>query len=128
MKSLQEQIHTDLKSAMLAKNEFTKSILRVLIGELNREGKTVSDDRVTAIIKKMCENAKIVGNDHEITILEKYLPAQLSEDELRTIISALVFENSFTVKDMGKIMGTLKEKYNGKYDGKLAATVVKTIF
>lgn len=113
---------------MLAKNEFVKSILRVLIGEMNREGKTVSDERVTAIIKKMCENAKLVGNDHEITILEKYLPKQLSEDDLRTIISALIFENSFTIKDMGKIMSSLKEKYNGQYDGKLAANVIKTIF
>lgn len=125
--TIQEQINIDLKEAMLSKNESVKSILRVLIGEMNRVDKVVSDEKVTSIIKKMCENAKMVGNLDEITILEKYLPKQLSEDDLKKIITALVAENSFTIKDMGKIMSSLKEKYNGQYDGKIASSLIKTL-
>lgn len=125
--SLQSKINADLKSAILSKNEFQKSILRVLIGELNRVDKIVSDDKVQGIIKKMIENAKIVGNLNEVEYLEKYLPQQLSESELKSIIINLVSKNSYTVKDMGKVMTFLKENFSGQYDGKLASAIVKEI-
>lgn len=126
--TLQEKINADLKAAMLKKDETTKSILRVLIGELNRVDKIVSDEKVIATVKKMIENAKIVGGaEDEIAVLENYIPKQLTEEELSGIISSLIFENSYTAKDMGKIMATLKSSHNGRYDGKLASTLIKNI-
>lgn len=125
--TLQEKINADLKSAMLSKNEFQKSILRVLIGELNRVDKVVGDDKVQSIIKKMIENAKIIGNTSEVDFLEKYLPQQLSEVELRNAITNHVNSNGYTVKEMGKVMLFLKETFAGQYDGKLASTIVKEI-
>ena len=128
---LQEQIQKDLKEAMLTKNEGVKSILRVLIGELSRVttnvDKTVSDDKVIAQVKKMIENAKMLNNLEEISILEKYVPQQLNEQQLRDAIDAIAKQHAYTIKDMGKVMGHLKEKYNGQYDGKLASNLVKTI-
>jgi uncharacterized protein YqeY len=124
--TLQETINLHLKNAILTSNTEVKSLLRVVIGEMNREGKIVADEKVISIVKKMIDNAKIVGNLNEVTILETYLPKQLTEDELNTVISALIYNNNYTIKDMGKIMGDLKSIYSGKYDGKLASTLIKS--
>jgi uncharacterized protein YqeY len=125
--TIQEQINSDLKTAMKEQNEKVKSLLRVVIGELNRKGKVVGDDQVIATIKKMIEGAKETGNLDEVPILENYLPKQLDESELSALISALIYSNNYTAKDMGKIMATLKEKHSGKYDGKLASTIAKEL-
>ena len=128
---LQAQIQEDLKEAMLKKDENVKSILRVLIGEFSRvttnADKTVSDAEVVAQVKKMIENAKLLKNDGEIAILEKYMPQQLTESELKIAIDAIAKQHAYTIKDMGKIMGELKEKYSGQYDGKLASSLVKIV-
>lgn len=126
--NLQEQINQHLKNAILTSNTEVKSILRVLIGEFNRIGKTVTDEQVISIVKKMIDNAKLVGNEGEIEILNAYLPKQLDENQLAGIISALIFSNNYTIKDMGKIMSELKNSYNGQYDGKLASNLIKEIF
>lgn len=125
--SIQEQVNLHLKNAILTSSNDVKSILRVLIGEFNRVDKTVSDEKAISIVRKMIENAKIVGNLNEVSILETYLPQQLSEDDLRTQISALIYSNNYSAKEMGKIMSTLKEKYSGKYDGKLASSIAKEL-
>lgn len=125
--SLQKRIADDLKAAMKNGEESRKSLLRVIIGEMNRVDKNLPDERVIAIIKKMVEGVKLVGNVEEEKILSEYLPKQLDEAQLTSLISALIFENNYTIKDMGKIMSALKEKYNGQYDGKLASTLVKSL-
>lgn len=128
--TLQEKINADLKAAMLKKDKTSKSILRVLIGEIDRNpfDRIVSDEKVISIVKKMIENAKIVGSaEDEIAVLENYIPKQLTEEELGGIISSLIFENGYTAKDMGKIMSSLKSSYNGRYDGKVASTLIKNI-
>lgn len=129
MITLQEEINIHLKNAILTSSTDVKSILRVLIGEFNRIGKTVTDEQVISIVKKMIENAKIIGGqEREIEILSTYLPKQLTEVQLSGIISALIFENNYTSKDMGKVMASLKATYSGQYDGKLASTLIKDIF
>lgn len=125
--TIQEQVNADLRSAMLSRNEFQKSILRFVIGEFNREGKQLEDAVAVKTIKKTIENAKIVNNLEEALFLEKYLPSQLSDLELTNLIDNIVKSNSYSVKDMGKIMSFLKENYAGKYDGKKASEVIKTI-
>lgn len=125
--TLQETINNDLRSAMLSKNEFNKSILRVLIGELNRVDKIVSDEKVTSIVKKLIENAKLVGNQHEITFLSGYLPQQLNEDQLKALVSQLIEDKGYSsLKDMGKVMNDLKTEHAGQYDGKLASEIIKS--
>lgn len=124
---LQEKIDMHLKNAILTSDKEVKSILRVLIGEMDREGKVLSDERIIAIIKKMIENAKIVGNLNEVAILETYLPKQLTEEQISGLVTALIFQNNYTIKDMGKIMNELKSKYAGQYDGKLASQIIKDL-
>ena len=124
--TLQEMIITDLKTAMKNQNEKEKSLLRVIIGEFNRVGKTLSDDEVTKIIKKMKENAIEMHENSEIEILDKYLPQMLSNEDLTIVIENLITENKITdAKGMGIIMGKLKQKYPNQYDGKLASTIIR---
>jgi uncharacterized protein YqeY len=138
MMTIQEQVNVHLTNAILTSSTEVKSILRVLIGEFNRVDKIVPDEKAISIIKKMVDNAKerntketdekrIAENSKEIAILETYLPKQLSEVELSALISALIYANNYTAKDMGKIMSILKETHSGKYDGKLASSLVKEL-
>lgn len=125
---VQEKVKNDLKEAMLQKNEEKKSILRVLIGEFNREGKEVSDDKAIGIIKKMVINAKDQKNINEQTILEGYLPKQMSKSELKEVCETFINTlDSPTMKDMGKVMSYLKNNFSGLYDGKSASTFVKEL-
>lgn len=125
---LQEQISLDLRTAMKNKDENTKSLLRVVIGEFSREGKELSDEQVIKIVKKMKENAVEMNNQIEIDILDKYIPQMISKDELYGAIFALVKLNNITdMKGMGKVMSELKTQYGTRYDGKVASEIFKSI-
>lgn len=127
--SIQEKVLTDLTSAIKNKDEVKKSILRVAIGEFNRVDKIVSDEKATGILNKMVENLKMAPTANgviEVDILTGYLPKQMSKEELEVIIADLITSTSATsVKEMGKIMGGLKQ-YAGQYDGKLASEIIKS--
>ena len=107
--SIQEQINEDLKRAILSRDEDTKSFLRVIIGEFNRKGKDLPDDIVTKELRKLEENAIMLGNTGELSILSKYLPKKLSNDETKIIVENIVKANNITsMREMGKFMGILK--------------------
>ena len=126
---IQEKIKSDLKQAMLAKNSEVKDLLRVVIGEFNREGKEVDDAKATSIIKKMVENAKDQENFREVNILEEYLPKQMDDLELKRVCMNYImkFDTVPTMKDMGKVMSYLKDNYSGQYDGKNASSIVRNL-
>lgn len=127
--TIQEQINQNLKNAILTSNKEVKDLLRVVIGEFNRIDKVVADEKAMSIIKKMIENAKTVGNEGEVVILEAYLPKQLSDEQLSLVISKIIEDKKYTsIKDMGKVMGDLKSQYSGQYDGKKASDLIKNCF
>lgn len=124
--SLISLISEDLKSAMKEKNTVKLGILRVLKAEIQRleqgaNGKVeLSDGDVVKIVKKLTEGIKeTTRNQDELNVLEAYLPKQLTEDQMREIISLL------SVKDMGAIMKHFKANYDGQYDGKTLSSIVK---
>lgn len=127
--SIQEKVLTDLTSAIKNKDEVKKSILRVAIGEFNRVDKIVSDEKATSILKKMVENLKMAPTANgaiEMDIISGYLPKQMSKEEIEVVIAGLITSTGATsVKEMGKIMGGLKQ-YAGQYDGKLASEIIKS--
>ena len=126
--TVQETINNDVRNAMKTKNVAVRDLLRVVIGEFNRVDKVVSDEKALAIIKKMVINAKEQGNTGEATILEAYLPSQMDELELkRVLMNHIMNLNSPSMKDMGGVMGFLKENHGGTYDGKLASTLVREL-
>ena len=124
---IQEQINNDLKEAMLNKETFKRNLLRVVIGEFNRVDKIINDEKALSIIKKMIENAKNQNHDDEVIILNKYLPQQMNKEQLEKIIkSFIILKNITTIKEIGLVMKFLKEKYSGKYDGKMASEIIKS--
>lgn len=124
--SLINLISEDLKSAMKEKNATKLGILRVLKAEIQRSeqganGKIeLADGDVVKIVKKLVEGIKeTTNNQDELSVLEGYLPKQLSEAEMREIVSLL------SIKDMGAVMKHFKANYDGQYDGKTLSVIVK---
>lgn len=141
-----------IKAASLQarKNKDTKkaSLLSILISEGQMIGKNngnrdSTDVEIIAVIKKFIGNAREnmnivksqLGGNHiermvevgnEIEILNSFLPKQFSNEELIAEVDDIIKTiNATTVKDLGKVMKTLKEKHEGKYDGTLANALIK---
>jgi uncharacterized protein YqeY len=125
--TIQEYVIRDMKQAMLDKRIPQRDLLRVVMGEFNREGKEVSDERALKIIKKMYENAIEFGNSKEAQILGFYLPKLLDLEELTINIEHYVIMHKLTIKDMGRVMSFLKKNYEGLYNGGIASGIVREI-
>ena len=145
------RIKDDMLMARKNKDKVVSNLLITLYSEASMVGKNdgnreTTDIEVLKTIKKFIKNDKETLMGHielssegettevmetlkkEISILEMYIPEQLTEIELTGIISTVVAENSIcNMKGMGLIMKSLKEKYDGLYDGKLASLIVKKI-
>ena len=127
------------KEVMLARKNKDKAktnVGLVLIGEVEteakRNGKDLTDPDIVSKIKKLIDsNREMISHskdetkvdvlNEEIAFLETFLPKQLSEEELRQIISDSGLDN------IGAIMGHLKKNYAGQFDGKLASQVAKEV-
>jgi len=130
--TLQEQIRTDMLNAMKNRNQEVLDLLRVVAGEFGRTmngGKQLSDDEAIKVIRKMSENAKELGNDVEVQILDKYLPQMLGELQIKTIIGGIIQTNGFSgMQDMGKVMSEIKKlPMSAQIDGKISSRLVKEI-
>jgi uncharacterized protein YqeY len=135
---LVEQIRADRIVAFKAKHNIKKNLLGCLIADACKEDKEPEDQKVLAVIKKFIENAQFVCEKcdekeyefyqatQEIEILEAYRPAQMSEEELRVVISKYLDETKNF--KMGDVMKHLKQDYEGTYDGKLASHLLKNIY
>lgn len=133
------------------RNQAKVTLLSTLLGEATIVGKNdgnreSTDGEVIKVIKKFMLNIKETLNHlwtnakdgtvneaeklaNEIQILKSFLPKQFSNDELSTVISNIITEIGATsLKDIGKIMKTLKEKYEGQYDGNDANSIIKQQF
>ncbi|MCK9477720.1 MAG: GatB/YqeY domain-containing protein [Candidatus Muirbacterium halophilum] len=120
-----DKIKKDRILALKAKENEKKLSLSTLIGELDRKDKDPSDELVIKTIKSTIEANEQTGNLAENDILSVYLPEMFSDEELNEIISNHITENNYSgMKDMGKVMGFLKQ-YTGQYDGKKASEIVR---
>ena len=145
---LYDTIMTDMKDAMKSHDKETLSTLRFLKSAIdlfkinNKMDRTESpnDDTVIEVVSKQVkthkesiEEFKKAGRDDlvenllkEVQILSKYLPEQLSEDEVRSKIDEVISSvKASSIKDMGKVMKELTPIFKGKADMKLVNTIVK---
>lgn len=123
-----DQVKDDLKDAILNKKEDVKSILRVVIGELNRRNeKEFTDEVVISVIKKVKEDAEVCGNNQEGLLLNKYLPKQMSEDEIKGIVKSIIEEKGFTKSNIGDIMKESKSKLGVHFNGNIVKNAISTI-
>jgi uncharacterized protein YqeY len=146
--SLEEKVMTDLKTAMLAKDEKSLRSLRAIkaaiINLKTSEGFSgvIKDDDETKLLQKLVKQRKESleiyekqnRNDlaekekEEIGVIEKFLPKQMSEEELKEVIASIIKETGATSQaDMGKVMGIANKQLGGKADGKTIAAIVKEI-
>jgi uncharacterized protein len=148
---IREQINQDLNAAVKAQNKRCMSTLRLIKAALKDRdiaartaGKDdgVSDADVLDILAKMVkqrrESTKIyeeagrielaTQEQEEIDVIQDYLPKQLGEAEMKAVCQAVVAELDATgLKDMGRTMGALKERYAGQMDFGKASAVVKAL-
>ncbi len=142
--SLKEKLQDDLKSSMKNKDTIRKSVItlvRAAIKQYEVDNRIeLGDDEVIEIISKQLKQRKdslvefekagrddlIEETKSEIQVLEEYLPQQLSEEELEQIVIETIAQVGATsMKDMGKIMSTIKPKTAGRADGRKINELVK---
>ena len=136
-----EELHSEIKNAMKAKDKPRLGILRQVLGEVKNievnERREITTADVDAMLKRTIKQTKETldgsikaGNDQERTdtltaqveILEGYLPKQVSGQELTALIDAVLAETgASTKKEMGKVMGALTQKTGGNFDKAAAA-------
>jgi len=146
--SLVEKINQDIKTAMMAKEDVTLRGLRaikaaILIAQTEPgASKELSEEKEIGILQKLVKQRKDSisifeqqGRDdlsakekEEVAIIEKYLPQQMSLDEISEAIKAIIAETgAASMKDMGKVMGIANKQMAGKADGGLISQVVKQL-
>ncbi|WP_064695916.1 GatB/YqeY domain-containing protein [Rhizobium aegyptiacum] len=147
---LRDQLATQLKEAMKAKDSERLSTVRLIqaaikdrdIANRGTGKEQASDDEILQILAKMVkqrdESAKIYEENSrpelaakeraEIIVIQDFMPKQLSDSEVRANISDVIAETgSSGVKDMGKVMAALKERYAGQMDFAKASATVKEL-
>ncbi|MBE6086297.1 MULTISPECIES: GatB/YqeY domain-containing protein [Selenomonas] len=143
--SLKEQLTADMKEAMKNKEKERLAVIRMVRGAIRQQEidgqKELGEEDVIAVISKEVKMRRdsieefqkggredlVEKTQAEIDVLLPYLPAQLSEDEVRELVKAAVEQTgAATPKDMGKVMGVLMPKVKGRADGKMVNTIVKS--
>lgn len=146
--SLFEQINTDIKEAMKARDKAKLEALRAvkagfLVAKTEKGAEdTLSPEKEMAVIQKLVkqrkDSAAIFIENGRAELAEKenleaeyisvYMPKQLSEDEIKDALKAIIEQTSAnSMKDMGKVMGIASKQLAGKADGKLISTCVKAL-
>jgi uncharacterized protein YqeY len=146
--SLEQSIMTELKAAMLAKNEAALRGLRAIKSAIllakTADGKQgeITEDEEIKLLQKLAKQRKdslevFVAQNREdlaqkerdeLEIIEKFLPKQMDEAELRVALQDILNQvGATTPADMGKAMGAATKQLAGKADGKMISSMVKEI-
>ncbi|RHW50562.1 GatB/YqeY domain-containing protein [Lactobacillus bombicola] len=142
--SLSEQIMADMKDAMKAHDKVKLNTVRMIKAALMNEkiklGRELNSDEELTVLNRekkqreesLADFVKAKRTDlveetkKELTVIEAYMPKQLSQSELEKIVSAAIAEvNGATKADFGKIMKILMPRIKGRADGKVASNLVK---
>ena len=145
---LEQKVMGELKTAMLAKNEGALRGLRaikaaIIIAKTSEgAGGELKEEDETKLLQKLVKQRKdslaiyqeqkrpdlAKKEEEEIAVIEKFLPQQLDEAALRTILSRIIAETgASTPADMGKVMGIATKELAGQADGKTIGAVAKEL-
>ncbi len=143
--SLTTTINADIKAAMLAKEKEKLEALRaiksaILIANTEKNAGEISEEDEIQLLKRLVKQRKESAatyteagrndlaekEEFQASLIEKYLPEQLSEEEMQKIIDEIIAEtHANSMKDMGKIMGMAVKKTAGKADNKALSEIIK---
>ena len=145
---LEQKIMAELKTAMLAKDEIGLRSLRAIKAALllaktaeGGSGELKEDDEIKLfqkLVKKRKDSLEIFQQQNrpdlakveqeEIAVIEKFLPKQLSAEELREALTKIIAETgASSPADLGKVMGIATKQFAGKADGKTVSSLVKEL-
>lgn len=143
-----DQISEDIKSAMKARDkmrlETLRNIKKVFLEAKTAPGAndTLEDDAALKIIAKLAKQGKETAVTYtqagrqdladaelaQVTVLESYLPKQLTEEEITAIVKTIIAETgASSMKEMGKVMGIANKQMAGKADGRVISGIVKAL-
>jgi uncharacterized protein len=146
--SLEQKIMADLKTAMLAKDEVglrsLRAIKAAIIVAKTAEGTKgeISEEEEIKLLQKLVKSRKdsleifqqqkrpelAKKEEEEIAVIEKFLPKQLSYDEVKAALTSIIAElGASSPADMGKVMGAATKQLSGKADGKTISSLVKEL-
>ena len=148
--SLRKKIEAKLNETLKAKDKNTYPTLRLVVSAIKdaeiagrtKGQKELSDSDITSILKKMikqrnesCDVYKKAGRNEllenetkEIEVISSFLPKQLSEEETKKICQEVIKSSgASSMKDMGKVMGSLKSKHADTLDFSKVSSIIKEI-
>jgi uncharacterized protein YqeY len=143
---LKERLHSDLNTAMKARDELTTATLRMALTAVTTEevagstARRLSDDEVLRVLAREAKKrreaaeafdaagrAELAERERaEGTVLDRYLPAQLGDDELAELVAAAITEvGAVSPRDMGAVMKVVQPRVAGRADGKRVSDEVR---
>jgi hypothetical protein len=146
--SLEQKVMADLKTAMLARDEKSLRSLRaikaaiILAKTAEGAGGEINEDGEIKLLQKLIKQRKdsleiyqaqqrkdlAQKEEEEISVIEKFLPKQISGDELKSILQKIIADTGArSPADMGKVMGLASKQLAGKADGKTISATVKEL-
>lgn len=145
--SLEEKINNDIKAAMLAKEKEKLNALRaiksaLLLLKTEKAGAEITPEAELGLLQKLVkqrkESAELYKSQNrqdlyeeemaQYEVITQYLPAQMSADEIKNVVSQLIADNNISgIKEMGKLMGLATKQLAGKADNKTVAEIVKSL-
>lgn len=146
MATLSEQLRSDMLDATRARNNVLRDTLRLLIAAVENgridSGHELSDDETLRVLQKEAKQRResiveyrkgnredlVQQEQQELDIIETFLPQQLGEDEVRTIVEETIAEAGATgPDDLKLVMGPLMKKLDGRADGRAANAIVREL-
>ena len=144
---LRERLSEAMKDAMKTKQVKRLSTVRLMLAEIQKQGiavknENLSDDEILGVLTKMIKQREdsvatyeqggrpelAAGEREEIVIVREFMPKQLSPEETRAAVQEVIAAvGAASIKDMGKVMGALKERFAGQMDFGKAGGVVKEL-
>lgn len=146
--SLSTQIMDEMKTAMKAKDTVALEALRAIKSELllaqtaSGSKEEISEDEEVKLLQRLVKTRKesarifteqnrpdLVGPElAQVAVIEKFLPAQLSEEEIEAVIAKIISETGASgIASMGKVMGLASAQLGGTAEGKTVSTIVKKL-
>jgi uncharacterized protein len=147
MATFEQRINADLTAAMKAKDKQKLRAIRaiksgILLGKTDGSGEELNDEKAIKILTKMAKQRKdsldiyekqgredlATIEREELSVIETYLPAQMTEAQITAGLKEIMASIGATsIKDMGKVMGMATKKFAGQADGKVVSNLVKTL-
>ncbi|HSG10316.1 MAG TPA: GatB/YqeY domain-containing protein [Gammaproteobacteria bacterium] len=143
--SIKDRIQQDMKDAMRAKDKARLGTIRLILAAIKQrevdERIELDDEQVIVVLDKMAKQRResisqfeqagrddlIAQENFELGIIQPYLPEALGEDELNALIdAAMAATGASSIKDMGKVMGQLKPKIQGRADMSAVSALIKS--